>query len=117
MKTAFLYFIRDEIKRDKDFVSKNMSNICASIQKSIIDILLDKLVKASDETGIREIALAGGVSANSGLRDSIISEGKKRNWKVYIPEIEYSTDNAAMIAITGYYKYLKKQFSIEIWVA
>jgi N6-L-threonylcarbamoyladenine synthase len=111
LKTAFLYFIRDEIKRDEDFVSQNMKNICASIQKSIIDILLDKLVKASNETGIREIAVAGGVSANSGLRNRIINEGKMRNWKVYIPKFEYSTDNAAMIAITGYYKYLKKQFS------
>ncbi len=111
LKTGFLYFIRDKIKYDKDFISKNMNNICASIQKTIIDILLDKLVKASIETGIQQIAVAGGVSANSELRHNIINEGRKRNWNVYIPEFEFSTDNAAMIAITGYYKYLKKQFS------
>jgi N6-L-threonylcarbamoyladenine synthase len=111
LKTAFLYFIRDQIKNNKNFISDNMNNICASIQKAIIDILLDKLITASDETGIKEIAVAGGVSANSELRRRLIDEGKKKKWRVYIPEFEFSTDNAAMIAITGYYKYLKRQFS------
>ena len=111
LKTAFLYFIRDKIKEDKDFITKNLSNICASIQNSIIEILLDKLIKASIEKGLNEIAVAGGVSANSELRQRFFNEGKKRNWNVYIPEFEYSTDNAAMIAITGYYKYLRSQFS------
>ncbi|UCH14948.1 MAG: tRNA (adenosine(37)-N6)-threonylcarbamoyltransferase complex transferase subunit TsaD [Bacteroidales bacterium] len=111
LKTAFLYFIRDKIKDDKNFITSNLSNICASIQNSIIEILLDKLIKASIEKGLNEIAVAGGVSANSELRKRFISEGKKRNWNVYIPEFEYSTDNAAMIAITGYYKYLSSQFS------
>ncbi len=111
LKTAFLYFIRDKIKDNKDFISENINNICASIQKSIVDILLDKLSIASNETGIQEIAVAGGVSANSELRQRVIEEGKEKGWKVYIPDFEYSTDNAAMIAITGYYKYLKEQFS------
>ena len=111
LKTAFLYFIRDKTQEDKDFITNNLGNICASIQNSIIEILLDKLIKASIEKGLKEIAVAGGVSANSELRQRFISEGKKRNWNVYIPEFEYSTDNAAMIAITGYYKYLSSQFS------
>ncbi len=111
LKTAFLYFIRDKIKVNKDFISDNLNNICASIQRSIVDILLDKLIKASAETGIKEIAVAGGVSANSELRRRIIAEGVKRGWNAYIPEFEFSTDNAAMIAITGYYKYLENQFT------
>ncbi len=111
LKTAFLYFIRDRIKEDKEFISNNLNNICASIQNSIITVLLDKLIKASDEKGIKEIAIAGGVSANSELRRRIINEGAKRHWNVYIPEFEYSTDNAAMIAVTGYYKYLGRIYS------
>jgi len=111
LKTAFLYFIRDKIKEDNKFISNNLNNICASIQNSIITILLDKLIKASVEKDIKEIAIAGGVSANSELRLRIINEGNKRHWKVFIPEFEYSTDNAAMIAITGYYKYLDSQYS------
>jgi N6-L-threonylcarbamoyladenine synthase len=111
LKTAFLYFIRDKTYKDKYFVKDNLNNICASIQNSIIDILLDKLIKASIEKNLREIAIAGGVSANSELRQRVFSEGKKRNWKVYIPEFEYSTDNAAMIAVTGYYKYLNNEYT------
>ncbi len=111
LKTAFLYFIRDKIKEDKNFITNNLSNICASIQNSIINILMDKLIRASIEKGLQEIAVAGGVSANSELRKRFLNEGKKRNWNVYIPDFEYSTDNAAMIAITGYYKYLGSQFS------
>ena len=113
LKTSFLYFLRDELKKDKKFVEKNLRDICASIQSTIIDILMDKLIQAADRTGICNIAIAGGVSANSGLRSSLINEGKKRNWKVFIPEIRYSTDNAAMIAITGYYKYLKGDFASQ----
>lgn len=111
LKTAFLYFIRDKINEDKYFIKNNLNNICASIQNSIIDILLDKLIKASIEKDLKEIAIAGGVSANSELRQRVFNEGKKRNWKVYIPDFEYSTDNAAMIAITGYYKYLNNEYT------
>ncbi len=111
LKTAFLYFIRDKIKEEKNFIKNYLNDICASIQNSIIDILLDKLIKASIEKEIHEIAIAGGVSANSELRQKVLSEGKKRNWNVYIPDFEYSTDNAAMIAITGYYKYLNNQYT------
>jgi len=111
LKTAFLYFIRDKIKEDNYFIKNNLNNICASIQNSIINILLDKLIKVSIDKDLKEIAIAGGVSANSELRQRVFSEGKKRNWKVYIPDFEYSTDNAAMIAITGYYKYLNNQYT------
>ena len=111
LKTAFLYFIRDRIKEDRAFISNNLNDICASIQNSIITILLDKLIKASEEQGIKEIAIAGGVSSNSELRKRMIDEGRKRNWNVYIPDFEYSTDNAAMIAVTGYYKYLGSKYS------
>ncbi len=111
LKTAFLYFIRDKINEDKYFIKDNLNNICASIQNSIIDILLDKLIKVSIEKDFKEIAIAGGVSANSELRQRVFSEGKKRKWKVYIPDFEYSTDNAAMIAITGYYKYLNNEYT------
>jgi N6-L-threonylcarbamoyladenine synthase len=81
------------------------------LQFTIIDILLDKCIKASEETGIKMIALAGGVSANSGLRKAFNDEAKKRNWSLFIPEVRYTTDNAAMIAVTGYYKYLRKDFT------
>jgi N6-L-threonylcarbamoyladenine synthase len=111
LKTAFLYFIRDHMQADPQFVEKNKSDICASIQHTIIEILLRKLKLACAETGIHEIAIAGGVSANSGLRKALLDEGKKMNWKIYIPKFEYCTDNAAMIAITGYFKYLKKKFA------
>ena len=111
LKTSFLYFLRDKLAEDKNFVEKNKFDICASLQRTIIEILLEKLVLASKQTGISEIAIAGGVSANSGLRKTLKDEGMKRNWNIFIPEFQYSTDNAAMIAITGYYKFLKKQFA------
>ncbi len=111
LKTSFLYFLRDELRTDKNFIQKNEKDICASIQSTIISILIDKLIKAVSQTGISNVAIAGGVSANSGLREALTREGIKRNWKVYIPEFKYSTDNAAMIAITGYYKYLENQFA------
>jgi len=107
LKTSFLYFLRDEMKNDPDFIEKNKADLCASLQKTIVDILMDKLVKASKDTGIKQIALAGGVSANSGLREAIKNN---RNWETFIPKFSYTTDNAAMIAINGYYKYLKNDF-------
>ncbi len=106
IKTSLLYFVRDEIARDPDFIEKNKEDICASFQKTLIDILMDKLIKAAKQTGIREITIGGGVSANSGLRDRIVSEGHKRGWNTYLPEFKFTTDNAAMIAIAGYYHFL-----------
>jgi len=113
LKTSFLYFIRDEMKKNADFVKNNMNDLCASIQNTIIDILMEKLELASKQTGIKQIALAGGVSANSGLRNVLIEKAKKNGWETYIPEFKFTTDNAAMIAITGYYKYLNKDFTTQ----
>ena len=106
VKTSLLYFVRDEMAKDPDFLEKNKEDLCASFQKTLIDILLDKLVKAAKQTGIREVTIGGGVSANSGLRARIEAEGRKRGWKTYLPEFKFTTDNAAMIAIAGYYHYL-----------
>jgi len=111
LKTSILYFLRDKSKEDVDFIEKNKFDLCASIQKTIIDILLIKLEKAVKQTGINCIAIAGGVSANSGLRKALLLKQIEKNWKVFIPKLEYSTDNAAMIAISGYFKYLKNEFS------
>jgi N6-L-threonylcarbamoyladenine synthase len=111
LKTAFLYFMRDALKQDSDFTEKNRADICASIQKTIVDILLHKLIKASRDKNIKNIALAGGVSANSALRKAIEETGIKEGWKTHVPKFEYCTDNAAMIAITGYFKYLNNDFS------
>ena len=111
IKTAILYFLRDKIKADADFVKNNLHDICASIQYSLIEILMKKLRKAAKETGIKEIAIAGGVSANSGLRKILQEEAQKRGWIVYIPKFEYCTDNAAMIAMAAHYKFLKGEFS------
>lgn len=105
IKTSLLYFLRDQIKEDPDFMEKNIKDICASFQKDLIDILLKKLIKASEQTGIKQIAIAGGVSANSGLRNAIVEEGQKRGWTTFIPEFKFTTDNAAMIAITGMFKF------------
>ncbi len=113
LKTSFLYYIRDNIKLNSNFITENKNDLCASIQKTIVDILMAKLIKASKETGIREIGLGGGVSANSSLRNAIIENGKKQGWNVYIPEFIYTTDNAGMIALTGYYKFLEKQFASQ----
>ncbi len=110
LKTNFLYFLRDNLKEDSDFIEKNKEDLCASLQKTIIDILLAKLKKAAKETGIREITVAGGVSANSGLRNALQENAKKYHWNLLIPKFEYTMDNAAMIAITGYFKYLNKEF-------
>ena len=106
IKTSLLYFVRDQIALDPDFMENNKEDLCASFQKTLIDILMDKLVKAAKQTGIREIAIGGGVSANSGLRARMLEEGAKRGWNVYLPEFKFTTDNAAMIAIAGWYHYL-----------
>ena len=105
IKTSLLYFLRDQVKENPNFIQENMADICASFQKTLIDILMDKLLKAVKQTGIRQVAIAGGVSANSGLRDRIKSEGEKRGWTTFIPEFKFTTDNAAMIAITGFFKF------------
>lgn len=106
VKTSLLYFVRDEMEKDPEFMNNNKEDICASFQKTLIDILLDKLIKAAKQTGIRNITIGGGVSANSGLRTRLMEEGVKRGWKVYLPEFKFTTDNAAMIAIAGYFHYL-----------
>jgi len=111
LKTAFLYFIRDRLRENKDFIAQNRNDLCASIQKTIVEILTDKLEKAFKQTGISQVALAGGVSANSGLRDRIQWLARKHGWEVFIPEISLSTDNAAMIAMTGYVKFLAGKFA------
>jgi N6-L-threonylcarbamoyladenine synthase len=113
LKTSFLYFLRDHLKTDPDFIRNNLNDLSASLQSAIIESLTRKLILASKETGILEIAVAGGVSANSGLREAMHRLGVSRDWKVYIPEIQYATDNAAMIAISGYYKYLTGEFSSQ----
>lgn len=111
LKTAILYFIQAETKKNPQFVEQNINDICASIQYTIIGILIDKLKMASKQTGINHIAIGGGVSANSGIRSAMKLGDKKFGWKTYIPKFEYTTDNAAMIAIVGYFKYLEKDFS------
>ena len=111
LKTSFLYFLRDQLASDPDFIEKNKADLCASLQKTIVEILIEKLITASKKYNIKEIALAGGVSANSGLREKINSLAISEKWKVYIPELRFTTDNAAMIAITGYYKFLKGEFA------
>jgi len=111
VKTSILYFLQEKTKADTVFVKNNLDDICASIQHRIISILINKLKKASVQTGIKNICIAGGVSANSGLRKELQAVGKKNNWKTFIPAFEYCTDNAAMIAITGYYKFLNNEFA------
>ena len=111
LKTNFLYFLRDQLKENENFVEENKNDLCASLQYTIIDILLSKLKKAAKETGIKEITVAGGVSANSGLRNALAVNAEKYGWNLIIPKFEYTMDNAAMIAITGYYKYLQHEFA------
>ncbi|MEJ6982560.1 tRNA (adenosine(37)-N6)-threonylcarbamoyltransferase complex transferase subunit TsaD [Pedobacter sp. P351] len=110
LKTAILYFIRDNKKIDEHFVENNLADICASVQHRIVTILLAKVKRAAQEYNIKDIAIAGGVSANSGLRTGLEQAAEKNGWNVYIPSFEYCTDNAAMIAIAGYYKFLAKDF-------
>ncbi len=113
LKTSFLYFIRDSINKNHDFVKENMMDLCASIQFTIIEILMGKLEMAVKQTGINQIAVAGGVSANSGLRNALKERAKDFGWETFMPEFKFTTDNAAMIAITGYYKYLNKEFASQ----
>lgn len=110
LKTSFLYFIRDELKKNPDFISENLNDLCASLQKTVVDILLTKLKKAARQTGIRQIAIGGGVSANSALQNAVHKEAEKSGWEVFIPRLGFSLDNAGMVAVTGYYKYLAGQF-------
>ncbi len=110
LKTGILRFIQKNVKENPAFVKENLNDICASIQFTIVTILMNKLTEASKQTGIQYIAIAGGVSANSGIRNALLNAKKQVGWKTYIPEFEYTTDNAAMIGIVGYYKFLDKQF-------
>lgn len=113
LKTGFMNFINSETLKNPNFIEERKTDICASIQHTIIEILLSKIKKAAKENNITQIAIAGGVSANSGLRLALNEMATQLNWKVYIPKFEYCTDNAAMIAITGYYKFLKKEFASQ----
>ncbi len=110
LKTSFLYLVRDKVKENPNFIAENMNDLCASIQYSVVEILMNKLRKASKDLKIKQVALAGGVSANSALRKAFAEHAHKLGWEVYVPAIAYTTDNAAMIAISGYFKYLKNDF-------
>lgn len=110
LKTSFLYLLRDELKKDPDFIDKNKENLCASLQKTVVEILMDKLRKASKDLGIKEVAVAGGVSANSALRAAFEDHATRYGWKIHIPPFGYTTDNAAMVAIVGYFKYLDGEY-------
>ncbi len=110
LKTQILYFIQRNLKENPQFIEQNLNDICASIQRAIIEIIMEKLKMAVAQTGIHQIAIGGGVSANSGIRKTLKEAEKKYGWKTYVPKFEYTTDNAAMIGIVGYYKYLNKQF-------
>ena len=111
LKTSILYFVQKEVKQNPDFIKENLEDICASIQHTIIRILMDKLKKAVKQTGITRIAIAGGVSANSGIRQTLKEAENKYGWQTFIPKFEYTTDNAAMIAIAGHYKFLNQDFA------
>lgn len=111
LKTSILYFIQKQVKENPDFIQENLNDICASIQATIIRILMDKLKKAVKQTGITQIAIAGGVSANSGIRKTLKEAEDKYQWQTFVPKFEYTTDNAAMIAIAGHYKFLKGDFA------
>lgn len=110
LKTSFLYFLRDNLKDNPNFIEENKADLCASLQKTVIDILINKLKRAAKDLKVNEIAVAGGVSANSGLRDALIDLGKRHRWKVHIPPFSYTTDNAAMVCQAGYFKYLDGEF-------
>lgn len=111
LKTSFLYRLRDELATNPDFIVQNQADLCASLQKTIIDILMDKLKKAAKELGINEVAVAGGVSANSGLRKALTEAAGKYGWTMHIPKFAYTTDNAAMVAMSGYFRYLEGEFA------
>ncbi|MXV14215.1 tRNA (adenosine(37)-N6)-threonylcarbamoyltransferase complex transferase subunit TsaD [Hufsiella ginkgonis] len=110
LKTSILYFIRDHQQKDPDFIAQHLADICASVQHRIVTILLNKLKKAAKQYNVRDVAIAGGVSANSGLRNALTAMADQEGWNVFIPKFEYCTDNAAMIAIAGYHKFLKQEF-------
>ncbi len=110
IKTAFLYFIREKMKENDQFIKENMSDICASIQHTLVEMLMKKLISASKKTGVKQISIAGGVSANSYLRKSLVENGKSRGWHTFIPKFEYCTDNAGMIAIAAHFKFQAGQF-------
>lgn len=110
LKTSFLYTLRDAVLEDPDFIEKNKADLCASLQKTVIEILMNKLRKAVEDTGIHEVAVAGGVSANTGLRDAFKEHAAKYGWTIHIPKFSYTTDNAAMVAMTGLFKYLDHDF-------
>ena len=110
LKTSFLYTLRDRLKEDPDFIENNKADLCASLQSTVIDILMTKLRKAAKDLNIKEVAVAGGVSANTGLRDAFHDHAARYGWKIHIPKFAFTTDNAAMVAITGYYKYMDKDF-------
>ena len=110
IKTSILYFLKQEIKKDANFIKDNISDLAASIQQTIVEMLIEKIELAANENNISEIAIAGGVSANSGLRDAITDMARKNKWQTYFPALEYCTDNAAMIAMAGHYKYLADEF-------
>lgn len=110
LKTSILYFLRDKMKEDDTFIKREIHNVCASVQAAIIDMLMHKLIKAAEMTGIKDIAIAGGVSANSGLRKALLAQAEVSGWTPYIPAFEYCRDNAGMIAVAGYYKYLAGEF-------
>ena len=111
LKTSFLYTLRDAVAEDPDFIDKHRADLCASLQRTIVDMLLEKLIRASKEFGIKDIAIAGGVSANSGLRDEIVEAGRRRGWRTFLPEFRFTTDNAAMIAMAWYYRYRHGDFA------
>jgi N6-L-threonylcarbamoyladenine synthase len=110
LKTSFLYTLRDRLREDTAFIENNKADLCASLQSTVVDILMSKLLKASNDLGIKEVAIAGGVSANTALRDASHDYARRYGWQIHIPPFAFTTDNAAMIAITGYFKYLKKDF-------
>jgi N6-L-threonylcarbamoyladenine synthase len=110
LKTSIMYFIRDNVAKDPDFLQNRMADICASVEQRVVTILLNKLKKAVAIHNIKDVALAGGVSANTGLREGLMALSDKQGWNCFIPKFEYCTDNAAMIAVAGYYKYLKNDF-------
>jgi len=110
LKTSFLYFLRDQIKENPDFIEQNKTDLAASLERTVVEILMDKLRRAAKDLGIREVAVAGGVSANTGLRNAFLDHARRYHWNVYIPKFGFTTDNAAMIAITGYYKFQDGDF-------
>lgn len=110
LKTSFLYTLRDRLKENPDFIEQNKADLCASLQKTIVDILMDKVRRAVKETGIREVAVAGGVSANSGVREAFEEHARRYGWTVHLPKLKFTTDNAAMIAIVGLHKFRDKEF-------